>query len=1220
MKAVVFAIVAAGGVLGSEGGDRYRVLDESDLRGRFARYAAQDDELYTNAYCNAEAFAAMKDAVPRFECPDEQLTDTYYFRWWTYRKHLRLTPSGWVVTEFLPDVSWAGKYNTISCPFGHHVREGRWLSEDAYLDDYIRIMATEGNVNGPRAYANWPAWGALERAKVTGKNGLLVSLLPKFVANYEAWEKGWTVNGVSLKDVENRQGARSVKIKTGFRADRGLFDFAGDHEGSEFALSHDGARPMVNSALWAEARAIAEIARHAGDSALADRFGKKAAVLEENIKARLWNADKRFFTSLSVAGEQDDVCELHGYAPFYFGLSLGEPYAAAWEPLMRETGFWAPRGLTYPARDTPGFDLSVDLNRHECLWNGPSWPYATSVALTALYETLQSGVRLPLDEDAFAKLLVQYAAQHRLVRADGSTVPWIDENLDPMTGEWIARRHMIAWDAEGVRKLRYRERGKDYNHSTFCDLVIAGLCGLVPQDGDEIVVKPLAPKSWDWWCVDGVRYRGKNVTILFDRDGTKYGKGKGLVVLSEKAEGIAPVSRVGYEGTLPKFYFDDAPEYPFIDLCGCAFYVGPTAAWINDYLKRSIAAMGPRVLQVGVEDGNYRKPDGSRDWTELDTRVQALLKDFPDAKIMPFLRFRYAGWAKAHPDECVGYDGVPLDPKTSDEWAGAPIRPSSASALLRAEILEDVRSYGAYVKSRPWNRNIVGTRIAYGVATEWFTYGTCAFPDSGVAMTKAFRCWLKERYGTEAKLQEAWCDPAVTFETAAVPTRSVRTSKTYFLDPVGNRRTVDFNEMSGDIMADLLEAVARETKKVLPGRLVGAYYGYILTAWPGNSANYLSERMASSGLVDFFCDMAPYSGPVRRAGGNNQQKSVTEIYRRHGRVHILEDDSRLSFSTNWAVRHYSCLSVAEDKATLRRNILNTLFDREGYQICDPQPGKGTPGRPHCFDDPPAMEAMREAFAVLKGVASLPEDSGADVALVVGWRDKFYGDTQAGNPNTGRGWWRMYRDVPYALHRSGAVFDMLSVEGVLASEKRYGKYVFLNAYALTDAERAGLMRLTREPGVKSVWILAPGSIVPSGFSDAAMSELVGMKLAGAGMDPKVASFDPAAKPLALEDGGWKKDLGNGTWSYFLPALPHHADVCAALMDELGEHRYVEHGRYVRRHGDYLMLHVGEAGTHRVVLPARESGRSMTELFSGATFGSGEAVVTSDGPATWMFRIK
>ena len=508
-----------------------RVLDFELVRRRFDRFNVDDEELYVNAFNNRGSRWSIGEQIPLFECPDEDIERTYYFRWWTYRKHLRKTKDGgWVVTEFLPDVGWAGAENTIACPFGHHVREGRWIRDPKYLDSYVDFMLKKGNVNGPRAYLCWPAWSALERAKVTGNEKYLTDHLDAFVANFKAWSEGWTIKGLSLKQVENRQGAKGVEVKTGYRPDRGLFDFAGDREGSEFALSHDGARPMVNAAMWAEATAIAEIARRAVRGELAAQYAKTAADLEQAIKSKLWNADKRFFTALSVAGEQDGVCELHGYAPFYFGMELAG-YEAAWQPLMSEKGFFAPVGLTFPARDTPGFDVSVDLKRHECLWNGPSWPYATSVALTALYETLQAGLKLPVSSEDFAKLVKQYAAQQVLVRDDGRKVSWIDENLNPFTGEWIARSHMLGWDREGIRKLKYRERGKDYNHSTYCDLVIAGLCGFVPQADGRIEVRPLAPSSWDWWCVDGIRYHGHDVTVLFDRDGSRYGRGKGLVTL-----------------------------------------------------------------------------------------------------------------------------------------------------------------------------------------------------------------------------------------------------------------------------------------------------------------------------------------------------------------------------------------------------------------------------------------------------------------------------------------------------------------------------------------------------------------------------------------------------------------------------------------------------------------------------------------------------------------
>ena len=93
------------------------------------RFNADDEEIYANAIPNSSAKAFLAANVPRFTCPDMEMERAYYFRWWTYRKHIRETPDGYVVTEFLPPVGWAGKHNTINCATGHHVMEGRWLRD-----------------------------------------------------------------------------------------------------------------------------------------------------------------------------------------------------------------------------------------------------------------------------------------------------------------------------------------------------------------------------------------------------------------------------------------------------------------------------------------------------------------------------------------------------------------------------------------------------------------------------------------------------------------------------------------------------------------------------------------------------------------------------------------------------------------------------------------------------------------------------------------------------------------------------------------------------------------------------------------------------------------------------------------------------------------------------------------------------------------------------------
>jgi hypothetical protein len=55
------------------------------------------------------------------------------------RKHIQKSPNGYVITEFLPKVYWAGKYNTIACAASLHFYEGRWLKSNKYLNSYANF-------------------------------------------------------------------------------------------------------------------------------------------------------------------------------------------------------------------------------------------------------------------------------------------------------------------------------------------------------------------------------------------------------------------------------------------------------------------------------------------------------------------------------------------------------------------------------------------------------------------------------------------------------------------------------------------------------------------------------------------------------------------------------------------------------------------------------------------------------------------------------------------------------------------------------------------------------------------------------------------------------------------------------------------------------------------------------------------------------------------------
>jgi hypothetical protein len=219
---------------------------------------------------------------------------------------------------------------------------------------------------------------------------------------------------------------------------------------------------------------------------------------------------------------------------------------------MDPQGFQAPFGPTTAERRHPGF--TVSYQGHECQWNGPSWPFATAVTLTALANVLNDYPQESITRRDYFETLKIYTKSHRLKREDGAVVPWIDENLNPLTGEWIARTRLKSWkDGNWDPGKGGVERGKDYNHSAYCDLIVTGLVGLRPQAGDTVVVNPLLPEdTWDFFCLDGVPYHGRLLTILWDRTGERYQQGKGLRVFADGGEIAASATLGRITGTLPE--------------------------------------------------------------------------------------------------------------------------------------------------------------------------------------------------------------------------------------------------------------------------------------------------------------------------------------------------------------------------------------------------------------------------------------------------------------------------------------------------------------------------------------------------------------------------------------------------------------------------------------------------------------------------------------------
>jgi hypothetical protein len=462
----------------------------------------------------SDSWAWMEKNIPWFESSDKQFEEMYYFRWYAWQKHVVQTRRGWVITEWLPKPEMKdGFYGALPDAAPFHLGEARWLRDPKIAEDDARYwFSTDAD---PHKYSDALADAVRRVTLADGDKALATELLPAMEASYRLWESAQ-------------------------RDANGLFWSIDTRDAMEKSISGDGYRPTLNSYMYGDAVAISQMAADAGDTAAQQEYATKARTMRKLIETNLWNPKDEFYEVMSPSKDSgirkqkkfidpgttmtlSGVRELIGYTPWLFD----EPptgHVVAWKQLFDPQGFAGKYGPTTAERRSPRFRFA---SNDQCTWNGPSWPFATTQTLTAMANVLDAETpQHVVTREEYLKLFSAYVLSQHIKLASGEVIPWIDEDLDADTDEWIAKDTLIA------KRSAQAGRGNYYNHSGFADPVITGLIGLRPGEGDEIVLKPLLPAgSWSYFAMDALPYHGHLLTILYDANGKHYGRGRGLTLM-----------------------------------------------------------------------------------------------------------------------------------------------------------------------------------------------------------------------------------------------------------------------------------------------------------------------------------------------------------------------------------------------------------------------------------------------------------------------------------------------------------------------------------------------------------------------------------------------------------------------------------------------------------------------------------------------------------------
>lgn len=479
------------------------VLKADDYKHYADYFNRMEDEPIQQAIPNEKSWNWMEENIPLFACPQDNFEEMWYFRWWSLRKGIRETPQGYVINEFLVQRSYSDKHNMIACAVGHHINELRWIADQRYIDQYLKVWL-RGNEGKPMSklmkFSSWIPYALYERYLVNGDMDYLMEMLPDLDAHYQEWE--------------NTQ-----------RWPEGLYWQGDVQDGMEESLSGGrkikNARPTINSYMYGNAVALSQMytlqaSTQTAPEAKAESLRKaalyqaKADTLRALVQNRLWNPEDKFFETRWIKnGEICGIREAIGFIPWYFHLpQTGKGYEEAWLQVTDEKGFLAPYGLTTAERRDPNFRTH---GVGKCEWDGAVWPFASSQTMTAMANVLNDYPQSYINDSIYFSLMNLYVeSQYHRGR------PYIGEYLDEVTGYWLKGDQL---------------RSRYYNHSTFADLVVTGLMGLRPESGNSLSVNPLIPQNqWDWFCMDRIPYRGHSICILWDKDGSHFKKGAGLRV------------------------------------------------------------------------------------------------------------------------------------------------------------------------------------------------------------------------------------------------------------------------------------------------------------------------------------------------------------------------------------------------------------------------------------------------------------------------------------------------------------------------------------------------------------------------------------------------------------------------------------------------------------------------------------------------------------------
>ncbi len=446
------------------------------------------------------------DNVPYFDASDAAFKRLWYYRAWIVRFNMTEANT--------PDLSgyrfYEGKLgfdNPITFATPVHMKELTYLRDPAYgmsqIENAYRNLAPTGAIQDPpgspywgESYSHWAAAALLEFSRVHPiPTETLRKLLPAMAGDVRAW--------VTTFDEDSNGLPQSDRPRiTGYDLDILSYWYFNDIKLSIYGKPPALERVDFASFVFANASALVEFAKLTGNLPIEREFTEIANKIRTATLQNLWDPETQFFYPRSVdTKSRVPIRELHGFFPFTTQLAPDDGhYVGALNKLVDPNEFWA----MYP----PVITSLVHYKKWTWDMDGLTRniaPHPISMGARTVLKAIKHYKQTAVTPKHFMDLMERYNAL-MLPRVNPYDPLW-----RPNVHEYYSK-----WEPnQSVQRPKPSDISHDF-HSMYLSLIVEGVVGLTPRGDELIELYPMA-RDWDYFLIDRLRYRGKDLRIVWDR-------------------------------------------------------------------------------------------------------------------------------------------------------------------------------------------------------------------------------------------------------------------------------------------------------------------------------------------------------------------------------------------------------------------------------------------------------------------------------------------------------------------------------------------------------------------------------------------------------------------------------------------------------------------------------------------------------------------------------